>query len=136
MPPTSYYHQSRDRSVYSKNFKQLLDHSIVVVVVVVVFLSNAMFSNYVLSFAQTTGVVNGCSRYCSQYFTSTLRQVVACVQASPDYLVTCGSGYCFIIYSKLNTLGTRPENDWLRRYANVSFPHAKKEIGDVCTQAS
>ena len=56
MPPTSYYHQSRDRSVYSKNFKQLLDHSIVVVVVVVVFLSNAMFSNYVLSFAQTTGV--------------------------------------------------------------------------------
>ena len=55
MPPTSYYHQSRDRSVYSKNFKQLLDHSIVVVVVVV-FLSNAMFSNYVLSFAQTTGV--------------------------------------------------------------------------------
>ena len=50
MPPTSYYHRSRDRSVYSKNFKQLLDHFIVVVVavavvvvVVVVVLSNAMF---------------------------------------------------------------------------------------------
>ena len=51
MPPTSYYHRSRDRSVYSKNFKQLLDHfivvvvavAVVVVVVVVVVLSNAMF---------------------------------------------------------------------------------------------
>ena len=56
MPPTSYYHRSRDRSVYSKNFKQLLDHFIVVVVVVavvvvVVVLSNAMFSDYRLSFA-------------------------------------------------------------------------------------
>ena len=54
---------------------------------------DAMCADYLLLFAQTTGVVKGC--------TSTLRWVVAYVQASTNYLVTCGSGYCFIIYSKI-----------------------------------
>ena len=89
---------------------------------------DAMCADYLLLFAQTTGVVKGC--------TSTLRWVVACVRASPNYLVTCGSGYCFIIYSKLNISETRPEHDYWMRYANVPFPRAKKEIGDVCSQAS
>ena len=38
---------------------------------------------------------------------------------------------CEIEYPASGTL----EHDWRRRYADVPFPRATKEIGDVCTQA-
>ena len=45
------------------------------------------------------------------YAVRKIRDAVACVQTSPISFVACGKG------------------------TDVPFPHATKEIGDVCTQA-
>ena len=51
----------------------------------------------------------------------------SCLRADVSYFLCCTR--------KREPSGT-PEHDWRRRYADVPFPRATKEIGNVSTQAS